>query len=152
MLSHSELAQKVVDEQPINNSFLRAVTGLGAAITLPVIIPSDIIKSWKIQDFPIKCIAEGYTPQTADIKTASMLLMPSGSIKGIKQLVIEETAKAVNQYTLNTVDTLKKSAIQIATIARCATSQHFASLFATIYLFMRECVTFKLFESLQFAL
>ncbi len=116
LLSQRELAQKIVDEQSINNGVLGAVTGLGSLATLPVTIPLDIVKAWKIQDFTIRCIAHiyGYTPQNTDLKTAILLLMSNGSIEELKQLVIFETANAVNQYTLNSVDILKKSAIQIA--------------------------------------
>jgi len=116
LLIQRELAQKIVDEQSINNGLLGAVTGLGSLATLPVTIPLDIIKAWRIQDFTIRCIAHiyGYTPQNTDLKTAILLLMSNGSIEELKQLVILETANAVNHYTLNSVDILKKSAIQIA--------------------------------------
>ncbi|WP_250124151.1 EcsC family protein [Chroococcidiopsis sp. CCMEE 29] len=115
LLSQRELAQKIVDEQSINNGLLGAVTGLGSLATLPVTIPLDIVKGWKIQDFTIRCIGHiyGYTPQNTDLKTAILLLMSNGSIEELKQLVIVETANAVNQYTLSTVDTFKTSAIQL---------------------------------------
>lgn len=115
LLSQREIAQKIVDEQSINNGFLGSVTGLGSTITLPLVIPLDVVKAWKIQDFTIRCVAYiyGYTPQNTDLKTAILLLMSNGSVEEIKQLVIEETASAVNQYSLSTIDSLKKSAIQV---------------------------------------
>ena len=115
-LSRRELAQKIVDEQSFNNALLGSATGACSLISLPLVIPLDLVKAWKIQVFMIKCIAQiyGYTPHNTDLKTALLLLMSTGSVEEINQLVIESTASVVSQSTLNTVDTLKKSAIQLA--------------------------------------
>ena len=115
LLSNREIAQKIVDEQAMNSSLLGAVTGLGGLLTLPLAIPLDIIKAWKIQEFTIRCIAYiyGYNPQNKDLKTAIVFLISNGSIEELKHLAIEETANAVSQHTLSTMDSLKKSAIQL---------------------------------------
>ncbi|MBF2018772.1 MAG: EcsC family protein [Hydrococcus sp. C42_A2020_068] len=115
-LSQRDLAQKIVDEQSITNGLFGALTGLGSAISLPIMIPIDIIKAWKIQGFMIRSIAQvyGYTPQNADLKTAILLLVSSGSIEELKQFLRQEAAIVVSEHTLSAFDHLKKTAIQRA--------------------------------------
>jgi hypothetical protein len=116
LLGRRDLAQKIVDEQSTINRLFGAVTGLGSAISLPVTIPLDIIKAWKIQSFMIRCIAQvyDYAPQNTDLKTAILLLVSSGSVEELKQFVWEEAASTVNDGALKTFDSLKQLAIQMA--------------------------------------
>lgn len=111
-----ELAQKIVDEQSLYSGLLGAATGLGSLPLLPVTLPLDIIKSWKIQDFTIKSVAYsyGYTSQNSDLKTAFFLLMSNGSLEELKQFVVAEAASAMNEFAWNGIDSLKHSAIQAA--------------------------------------
>jgi hypothetical protein len=115
-LSRREIVQKIVDEQSINNGFFGAITGLGSTITLPIVLPLDILKAWKIQSFMIRCLAEvyGYTPKNMDLKTATLLLVSSGSIEELKEFVWHGATTAVNERALMTFDSLKQSAIQMA--------------------------------------
>jgi hypothetical protein len=115
-LSRRDIAQKIVDEQSFNNGLFGAVTGLGSAITLPIALPLDIIKAWRIQSFMIRCLAEiyGYTPQNTDLKTAILLLISNGSIEELKKFVETEAAILLNENALKTVDSLKQTATRIA--------------------------------------
>ncbi|MBD1807855.1 EcsC family protein [Microcoleus sp. FACHB-SPT15] len=118
-LSNRQIAEKIVYEQSINNGLLGAVTGLGGLITLPVTIPLDLVKTWKIQAFTIRCIAHvyGYTPQTTDEKTDIFLVLSNGSLEELKNLVILEAQKAEPKYALQSLDKLKKSVVQEVTKA-----------------------------------
>jgi hypothetical protein len=111
-LSRRDIAQKIVDEQSLNNGLFGAVTGLGSAITLPIALPLDIIKGWRIQSFMIRCLAEiyGYTPQNTDLKTSILLLISNGSIEELKKFVEAEAAVFFNENALKTVDSLKQTA------------------------------------------
>jgi ribosomal protein L18 len=111
-----QIAEKIVNEQSINSGLLGAVTGLGGLITLPATIPIDLVKAWKIQAYTIRCIAYiyGNTPQNTDLKTDIFLILSNGSIEAIKTLVITEALKTAPKHALKALDTLKKSAIQVA--------------------------------------
>jgi hypothetical protein len=115
-LSRRDIAQKIVDEQSLNNGLFGAVTGMGTAITLPIALPLDIIKGWRIQSFMIRCLAEvyGYTPQNTDLKTAIFLLISNGSIEELKRFVETEAAIFFNENALKTVDSLKQTATRLA--------------------------------------
>lgn len=115
-LDRRQLAQVIVDEHSLGNGLLGAVTGMGSMMMLPLTIPIDVIKAWKIQDFMIKSIAHlyGYTPQNTDLKTALFLLLSNGSVEEIKQCVATEASQVVNRYAAGTIDSLKKAMIQMA--------------------------------------
>ncbi len=114
-LGRKALAQKIVEEQSWNNGLWGAATGFAGTIALPLTLPSDVIKSWKIQDFTIKSIAYlyGYTPHNSDLKTAVFLLLTNGSLEEIQQLLIAESSNFVTQAAFNAVDSIKSSTIQI---------------------------------------
>lgn len=114
--TNKQIAEKIVNEQSRNSGLLGAFTGLGGLITLPATIPIDLVKTYKIQAFTIRSIAYiyGYTPQNTDLKTDIFLVLSNGSIKSIKDLVIEEARKTAPKHTLKALDTLKKSAIHVA--------------------------------------
>lgn len=111
-LSNKQISEKVVHEQSLNSGLLGAVTGIGGLVTLPATVPIDLVKSWKIQAFTIRCIAYvyGYTPQATDLKTDIFLVLSNGSIEELKNLVIIEVQKSAPKYALKTVDKLKKKA------------------------------------------
>jgi hypothetical protein len=115
-LDRRAIAQKIVDEQAWSNGLWGAATGLVGTAMLPVTLPFDLIKSWKIQDFTIKAIAHlyGYTPHNSDLKTAIFLLLANGSMEELKQFAIAESANFATQTALNAVDSLKTSTIQVA--------------------------------------
>lgn len=115
-LDRRQLAQKIIDEQAFNHGILGTATGLMSAATLPLMLPLDILKTWKIQDFTIKAIAYvyGHTPQNTDLKTAVFLLLANGSIEELKQFAIQETSQMVTQSAFNAIDSLKTTSIQIA--------------------------------------
>jgi hypothetical protein len=115
-LDRRAIAQKIVNEQSWNNGLWGAATGLAGTVMLPVTLPFDVIKSWKVQDFTIKAIAYlyGYTPHNSDLKTAIFLLLANGSMEELKQFAIAESANFATQAALNAVDSLKSSTIQVA--------------------------------------
>lgn len=115
-LDRRSLAQKIVEEQSWNNGWLGAATGCIGTVALPLTLPFDVIKSWKIQDFTIKAIAYlyGYTPQNSDLKTAIFLLLANGSMEELSQFVIVESSNFVTQTAFNAVDSIKTSTIQAA--------------------------------------
>lgn len=114
-LDRRALAQKIVEEQSWNNGLWGAVAGFTGTIALPLTLPFDAIKSWKIQDFTIKAIAYlyGYTPHNSDLKTAIFLLLTNGSLEEIQQFLIAESSNFVTQTAFNAVDAIKSSTIQI---------------------------------------
>lgn len=115
-LTSKQIAEKIVNEQSLNSGLSGAVTGLGGLITLPAMIPIDLVKAYKIQAFTIRSIAYiyGYTPQNTDLKTDISLVLSNVSIEALKKLVITEALKTAPKHALKAVDTLKKSAIHVA--------------------------------------
>ncbi|MBW4680243.1 MAG: hypothetical protein KME19_09025 [Microcoleus vaginatus WJT46-NPBG5] len=115
-LSKRAIAEKIIDEQSINSGVLGAVTGLGCLITLPVTIPIDIVKSWKIQAFTIRCIAclYEYTPANTDIKTDIFLVLSNESIEELKKLVIAEALNSAPKHALKALEIAKESIIKVA--------------------------------------
>ena len=112
-LSKRAIAEKIINEQSINSGLLGAVTGLGGLITLPATIPIDIVKSWRIQAFTIRCIGYlyEYTPANTDIKTDIFLVLSNGSIEELKKLVIAEALKSAPKQALKALENVKKSII-----------------------------------------
>jgi EcsC protein family len=110
-----QIAQRIIDEQSNYNGVLGATIGFASTFNLPIMLPLDIIKAWKIQDFTIKSIAHvyGYTPHNTDLNTAVLLLLSNGSVEELKQFVITETTDLVTRSTFDAVDFFKTSAIQI---------------------------------------
>lgn len=115
-LSRHAIAQKIIDEQAWNNGLLGAATSFMGTAALPVTLPLDVIKTWKIQDFTIKAIAYlyGYTPQNADLKTAIFLLLTNGSLEELKQFAIAESTQFLAQSAFSAVDSIKTSTLQAA--------------------------------------
>jgi hypothetical protein len=114
-LNQQELAKIIVDQQSFFSGFWGAVTSLGGLPLLPITLPLDIIKSWKIQGFMIKSIAYlyGYPNQNTDLKMAIFRLISKGSLAELKQFVIAESGDAVGDYTWSTLEALKRSVIQL---------------------------------------
>ena len=94
--NNRQIAEVIVSEQSIKSGLSGAITGAGGLITLPVTIPVDMVKAWKIQAFTIRCIAEvyGYSSQTTDLKTDIFLILSNGSIESIKSFVMAEALKS----------------------------------------------------------
>jgi EcsC protein family len=115
-LGQREIAQIIVDEQSMNNGLCGAVTGLGSTIALPLTIPLDAFKAWKIQSFMIHAIAYvyGYTPHNTDLKTAAIALLASGSAEEFKQFFASEVQSKVNENLIKTFDFFKQSTIKVA--------------------------------------
>jgi hypothetical protein len=113
-LSRREIAQKIVDEQAFNNGFIGAVTSLSGWMLLPIAISVDVVKAWKIQDFVIKSIAYtyGYTLKQPDWQTALIVLMSTGSLEELLQLIVLETAATANQHVMSSLDTLRSMSVQ----------------------------------------
>lgn len=116
-LNNRQIAEKIVNEQSQQNGLLGAITGFGGLVTLPATVPIDLIKSWKIQAFTIRCIAclYGYVPENRDLKTDIFLVLSNGSVVGIKNLVVQEAMNSVSKHSLKALDSLKHSAIEVAT-------------------------------------
>lgn len=107
-LSKKEIAEKIIHEQSINSGVLGAVTGIGGWITLAA-IPIDIVKSWRIQAFTIRCIAYlyEYTPANTDIKTDIFLVLSNASIEELKKLVIAEALKSAPKHALKKLEKIR---------------------------------------------
>jgi hypothetical protein len=115
--NNRQIAEVIVSEQSINSGLLGAITGAGGLITLPVTIPVDMVKAWKIQAFTIRCIAEvyGYSSQTTDLKTDIFLVLSNGSIESIKSFVMAEALKSAPKQALKSLHSIKTSVIQKTT-------------------------------------
>ncbi|MBD1893312.1 EcsC family protein [Coleofasciculus sp. FACHB-129] len=114
-LSKRGIAEKIIHEQSINSGLLGAVTGFGGLVTLPATIPIDIVKSWRIQAFTIRCIAEvyGYSSQANDLKTDIFLVLSNGSIEELKKLVIAEALNSAPKHALKALGNVKRSIIEV---------------------------------------
>lgn len=113
-LSRREIAEIIVNKQSRNSGILGAITGFGGLMTLPATVPIDLVKSWKIQAFTIRCIAEiyGSNSQTTDLKTDIFLVLSNGSLEELKKFVIAESLNAVPKHALKTIHQLKNLAVK----------------------------------------
>jgi hypothetical protein len=109
------LPEKIIHDQSIKSGVLGAITGVGGLVTLPATIPIDIVKSWRIQAFTIRCIAYlyEYTPANTDIKTDIFLVLSNGSIEELKKLVITEALKSAPKHALKALESVKQSIIKV---------------------------------------
>ena len=104
-LSNRELAKKIVRRKSLKNGLVGAITGVGGLLTLPVMIPTDVAMSWRIQIAMVVAVARvfGHTEDTMDLKTDVLLVLAGDSAKeALKRVGIEvtkaATRKAVDRY------------------------------------------------------
>ena len=93
-----EIAQKIVQQESLKSGALGALTGLGGILTLPLTIPVDFVKAFKIQSFAIQAIAYtyGYTPEKTDLKRDVLLIISHNSLEQIIHS-LEYQIKEINQ-------------------------------------------------------
>jgi hypothetical protein len=90
-LSERDLARKIVSKHALKNGLLGAATGVGGLITLPVMVPADVVGTWRIQAAMVYAIAHvfGHTQETADFKTDFYIILAGDAAKeALKRLGI----------------------------------------------------------------
>ena len=101
-ISTDDLARKIVRRKSLKNGLVGAATGLGGLITLPVLIPADLVLSWRIQIFIALSIAHvyGHNINTVDIKTDIYLILAGDSVKEALKKFGVEVSKGITKKTL----------------------------------------------------
>lgn len=99
-----ELATRIIRRKAFKNGLVGAATGLGGFATMPVMVPADLLASWRIQIAMIIAIAHvfGRAVDPTELKTDVLVLLAGGTAKeALKRLGIEVsktmTRKAVQK-------------------------------------------------------
>lgn len=115
-LSSKKIAEKILSKQSMKNGLLGAGTGVAGLLALPVTLPADVVKAWKIQAFTISCIAYvyGYTDQTSEIKTDIYLLLANNSVSELEQMVAAAAVGQISKGAEGIKETVTRGAIKVA--------------------------------------
>lgn len=101
-ISNDDLAKKIVKRKSFKNALVGAATSSGGLITLPVVVPTDLVLSWKIQAFMAFSIAYvyGHTKDTTDLKTDIYIILAGDAAKEALKRVGIEVSKAVTKKAI----------------------------------------------------
>ncbi len=138
--SDAELSRKVVSLKSLKNGFVGAAAGTPGFLAFPIVVPADVIVSWKIQINMAMCIAHihGQAIDTqdldADIKTDISLILAGNSAKDCLRIlgidVDAVTKKTVKRYVTRevTMELCKHLARKIISVAGVRTFSRMSRL------------------------
>lgn len=127
--SAEELARKVVSLKSLKNGFVGAAAGTPGFLAFPIVVPADVVVSWKIQINMAMCIAHIYgqaidtQDPDADIKTDIFLILAGSSAKECLSIlgidVDAVTKKTVKRYVTRevTMELCKHLARKVISVA-----------------------------------